>query len=66
MVKTRYVQVRVSHDQLERIKNNASAKGYRTISHYARDLMLEKNLYFERKFDELCEEVLKISRATSK
>jgi len=62
MSKTRYVQVRVSHDQLERIRNNASAKGYRTISHYARDLMLEKNLFFERKFDEMYQEVLNISR----
>lgn len=62
MAKTRYVQVRVSHDQLERIRNNASAKGYKTISHYARDLMLEKNLYFERKFDEMYEEILKISK----
>ena len=62
MSKTRYVQVRVSHDQLERIRNNASAKGYRTISHYARDLMLEKNLFFERKFDEMYNEVLNISK----
>lgn len=62
MSKTRYVQVRVSHDQLERIRNNASAKGYRTISHYARDLMLEKNLFFERKFDELYEAVMKITK----
>ena len=62
MPKTRYVQIRVSHDQLERIRNNASAKGYRTVSHYARTLLLEKNLYFERKFDELYEEVMKISK----
>ena len=61
MPKNRYVQIRVSQDQFDRIKNNASAKGYRTVSHYARDLMLEKNLYFERKFDEMYEEVLKIS-----
>ncbi|HIH39128.1 TPA: hypothetical protein HA219_00160 [Candidatus Woesearchaeota archaeon] len=62
MSKTRYVQVRVNQDQLERIKNNASAKGYRTISHYARDLMLEKNLFFERKFEEMYQEVLNISK----
>ena len=62
MAKTRYVQVRVSQDQFDRIKNNASAKGYKTTAHYVRDLMLEKNLVFERKFEEMYQELFKISR----
>ena len=63
MAKTRYIQVRVNQDQFERIKNNVSAKGKKTVSEYARDLMLEKNLYFERKFDEMYEEIRNISKS---
>ena len=62
MAKTRYVQVRVDQGQFERIKNNASAKGYKTTASYIRDLMLEKNLVFERQFQELCKEVVNISK----
>jgi predicted DNA binding CopG/RHH family protein len=61
MAKTRYVQVRVNQNQFERIKNNASAKGYKTTAAYIRDLALEKNLVFERQFNEMYREVLAIS-----
>ena len=44
MSKTRYIQIRVDEGQFERIKNNVSAKGYKTTSEYIRDLMLEKGL----------------------
>ena len=62
MSKTRYVQVRVNQDQLERIKNNASAKGSKTTAEYLRYAVLEKPLIFERKFDEMYQEVLNISK----
>lgn len=65
MAKTRYVQVRANQDQFERIKNNASAKGYKTTAAYIRDLALEKNLVFERQFNELQKEIFAISKKIS-
>ncbi len=62
MSKTRYVQVRVNQDQFERIKNNASAKGKKTLAEYARESMLEKPLIFERKFEEMYQEIMKLSK----
>ncbi|MBN2420656.1 hypothetical protein JXB27_00055 [Candidatus Woesearchaeota archaeon] len=62
MPKTRFVQVRVDECQFERIKNSASAKGYRTTSDYIRDLALEKNLVFERKFEEMHKAILLLSQ----
>ena len=62
MAKTRYVQVRVNQDQFERIKNNASAKGYKTTANYIRDLALEKHLAFERQFNEMYKEIVNISK----
>lgn len=66
MAKTRYFQVRVNQDQFDRIKNNASAKGYKTTSSYARDLMLEKNLVFDRQFSEMYKAILSMSKASEK
>lgn len=62
MAKTRYVQMRVDQAQFERIKNNASAKGYKTTADYLRDAVLEKPLIFERKFEEMHQEIFKISK----
>lgn len=62
MSKTRYVQVRVNQEQFERIKNNASAKGYKTTAGYIRDSALEKSLMFERQFQEMHQEIMRISR----
>ena len=62
MSKTRYVQVRVNQDQFERIKNNASAKGSKTTAEYLRYAVLEKPLIFERKFEEMYQTIMKISK----
>ncbi|MBN2420993.1 hypothetical protein JXB27_01805 [Candidatus Woesearchaeota archaeon] len=62
MSKTRYVQVRVNQNQFDRIKNNASAKGKKNVSEYARELMLDKSQCFERKFEELYQEIFAISK----
>ena len=62
MSKTRYVQVRVNQDQFERIKNNASAKGCKTTADYLHDAVLEKPLIFERKFEEMYQEIMKLSK----
>ncbi len=62
MSKTRFVQIRVDEGQFERIKNSASAKGYKTTSDYIRDLLLEKNLVFERKFEEMHRVIMSLSQ----
>ena len=59
MNRTRFIQFRVTRDQYERIKNNARAKGYLNLSHYLRDLALDKNLVFEQKFNEIYEVIMK-------
>ena len=59
MNRTRFIQFRVTRDQYERIKNNARAKGYLNLSHYLRDLALDKNLMFEQKFNEMYEVIVK-------
>ena len=51
--KNEYIQVRVTLEQKERIKNKALAKGYKTITSYILHLALEKDLVFEQRFDEI-------------
>ncbi len=53
MVNNKTIMVRVTENQRERIINNASAKGFKTISSYMRSLALEHDLSFERKFNEV-------------
>ena len=53
MPRNNFIIIRVTRNQHDRIKNNASAKGYKTISAYLRSLALEHDLSFNRKFDHL-------------
>jgi predicted DNA binding CopG/RHH family protein len=62
MAKIRYIQVRVSDDQFERVKNNATAKGYKNTSQYIRDLALEKDMVFDRRFNEIYNAIMQISK----
>ena len=59
MKSTKFIQIRVTLPQLERIVINAQAKGHKTISEYIRKLALEKDMVFERKFNELYKEIMK-------
>lgn len=49
----RYIQIRVSPEQYERIRNKAQAKGYKTLTAFLLHLALEKDLVFEQRFDEI-------------
>ena len=62
MNKTRFIQFRVTRNQYERITINANAKGYVNISAYLRDLALNKDMVFERKFNEIYEVITKIKK----
>ncbi len=53
MAKIRFILFRVTQTQYERIKNNAHAKGHKTLSGYLRDLALNKDLLFEQRFNEM-------------
>ena len=59
MAKTRFIQFRVNKDQYEKIKLNASARGYASMSSYLRDLALSKDLIFERKLNEMYDVIVK-------
>ena len=57
--KTRYIQVRVSPEQYERIRNSAQAKGFKTVSSFIRNNLLEKDFLFEQRFDRMYNLVMK-------
>jgi len=56
------VKFLVNKDQRERIKNNASIKGYKTVSAYLRDLALNRDIRFETMLIEIHKEVVKNER----
>ncbi len=47
------IQIRVTPEQHERIRNKAQAKGYKTMSSFLLHLALEKDLLFEQRFEEI-------------
>lgn len=53
MVNNKVISVRVTKNQHERVRNNAFAKGFKTVSAYVRSLALENDLIFEQKFNEI-------------
>jgi len=58
MVNNKVVVTRVTRNQFERIKVNAQAKGYKTISDYLRSLALDKDIIFDKKFNELYDKII--------
>lgn len=58
MVNQKYLFVRLTKNQKERIRVNAEAKGYKTISSYIRALALENDLGFEKKFNEIYRKIV--------
>ena len=58
MVNGKIVVTRVTKNQFERIKINAQAKGFKTISEYLRSLALERDLIFDKKFEELYNKII--------
>ncbi len=61
--KNKDLQIRVTSEQYERIRNNAIAKGCVTISEYLRKLALGSDMSFERKFNEIYNEIMKRRRS---
>jgi hypothetical protein len=59
MAKTRIILFRVTESQHERILNNAHAKGHKTMASYLRDTALNKDLVFEKRFDEMYDAIVR-------
>ena len=53
MANVKMLIIRVTKNQFERIKINTQAKGFKTISGYIRSLALDKDMVFEKKFDQI-------------
>ena len=49
MVSTRAIQVRMTKDQHERIKNNSKAKGFNSLSAYMRYVALDQDFIIQQK-----------------
>lgn len=49
---------RVTQSQYERIQNNAQAKGHKTTASYLRDIALNKDIVFEKRFDEMYQTIV--------
>jgi len=54
----RYLMVRLTKSQHERVKINAQAKGFKTVSDYIRSLALERDKVFEERFNEMYEKLV--------
>ena len=58
MTNHRFLFVRLTKEQYERIKTMAQAKGFKTISQYVRSSILENDSAFERKFEEIYQRII--------
>ena len=56
------IQCRVTSNQYERVKNLTAAKGFLRIADYMRYCALEKDLAFERKLEEIKNEILNLRK----
>lgn len=58
MAANKHIFVRVTRNQFERIRVNAQANGFVTVSEYIRNLALEKDLCFQDRFNRLFSKVM--------
>jgi len=55
MAQTRYIHFRVTNDQFQTIKANASLEGFETVSNYLRDLALHRSPMVQEKIGRMHE-----------
>ena len=55
MAQTRYIHFRVTNDQFQTIKSNASIEGFKTVSNYLRDLALHRSPMVQEKIGRMHE-----------
>ena len=66
MTNQKCLVVRLTKTQHERIKIDAEAKGYKTISQYIRSITLEHDLSYQKKFDEMYHKLVPEEEYTQK
>jgi len=62
MVSNHVVKFLVNKDQFERLRNNASQKGFKTISAYIREVSIDRDFRVEQMISEIHRKVLKDER----
>jgi len=62
MINNHMLRIRVSREQLDKLKSIALNKGYKTLSSYIRDVSLNRDLFLEKKILEIHNEVVKNGR----
>lgn len=58
MNKNRVVYIRVTKDQHQRFRENANAKGFKTISAYVRTAVLENDLILQEKITKIYNKIV--------
>lgn len=58
MVKIRTVQVRMTRDQYERMKNNSKVKGFNSLSAFLRYVALEQDFVLRQNISEIHDHLL--------
>ncbi len=59
MAKNHIMTVRLNEDEKKRIKKDAEAHGHKSISTYTRDCLLNRDVQFDRRLEQLLATVLK-------
>jgi hypothetical protein len=58
MVKNRTIQIRLTKDELETIKNNAKRKGFYSLSGFLRHLAIDHDFITHQKIHEIHKQIL--------
>ena len=62
MTKSQLLVVRLSKSQKEKVMMDAQSRGYRTVAHYIRNLILETHVPIERKLNEIYDRIVKVEK----
>lgn len=62
MTKSQLLVVRLSKSQKEKVMMDAQNRGYKTVAHYIRNLILETHIPIERKLNEIYDKIVNYDR----
>ena len=62
MTKTQLLVVRLSKSQKDKVMLDAQVRGYKTVAHYIRNLILETQIPIERKINEIYEKIIRVDK----
>lgn len=64
--KRRSIQIRVTKEQYERLRNKAFSQGYKTLTSFILQQALENDLLFERRFNEMYQAICRSGTSNKK